>query len=224
MDPATLQLIMPLLLGNSGGGSKGGQFGSQGAGTGILGAVQTIGSMAMMNKLRRTPRARYEITPEMQGSFDRAEGMARTGFTGGETAAFRQNLAQTQSAGMAGARQMGGGLGRAIFGQQSAMRLGALQNFAGQDAALMRQNMRYADSRGDVLSQQRNRQTAEDIAYRNMQEQNVGRSMQSGLTNMGSFLNQQQAFGLNKFGGGGSIPLPSWTNTKPGNPINNDEA
>jgi hypothetical protein len=115
---------------------------------------------------------------------------------------------------MAGARQMGGGLGRAIFGQQSAMRLGALQNFATEDARQYGINVDRLARRGDVISQQRNRQTAEDIAYRNMQEQNVGRSMQSGLTNMGSFLNQQQAFGLNKFGGGGGagqggIPAPN---------------
>lgn len=207
LDPKLMQLLTQSLLGGGGGQQQqgGGQFGSQGAGTLGLGAVQTVGSLIMLNRLMQTPRDRFDVTPEQQASFDRAEGMAREGFSAPERAAFQQNVSQSQQGMFQNARQMsGGGLGRAIMAGLLGGRLSAFNQFAGQDAALMRQNIRYADNRGDAITQQRNRQTGENLRYRDMQERAVGQSLQSGLTNLAGGVNANQALG-NKFGGGGGM-------------------
>jgi hypothetical protein len=197
-----MQMLMSVVGGGGQGGATGGMSGiSNQMGTTALGAIQTVGSLIMLNNLRKTPRARYEITPEMQDSYGRAQQMAQSGFTGAEQAAFQQNMAQNQNAAFQNASQMaGGGMGRAISGGLLSNRLGALNQFAGQDAALMRQNVRYADQRGDTISGQRNRQTAEDINYRNMQERAIGESLKAGTTNLASGINSTQATG--GFGGG----------------------
>lgn len=209
IDPMMMQMLLSQLGGGGGGGQQGGMGGgmmgmSSQMGTTALGAMQTIGSLIMLNKLRKTPRARFGLTPEMQQSASRANQMAQGGFTGQEEANYLQNLSQMQNASFQNARQMsGGGLGRAISGGLSSQRIGALNQFAGQDASLMRQNVRYADQRGDVITQQRNRQTGEDIRYRDMQEQAIGRSLQAGTTNLASSMNATQALGGNQGGGFG---------------------
>lgn len=126
-------------------------------------------------------RPSLEITPEMQRSYQEAEREAGYGFSPQEKTSFFQRQKRRANALYSRALPMaGGGLSQAI---NAAVLSGNIQenlDFTAQDAALRRDKRRYADARGDIISNQRNRIAQEKINYRNMVEQALGMAKQQG--------------------------------------------
>lgn len=141
-------------------------------------------------ELQKQERPNYSISPEMQNAYQRAEGMTSRGFTGAEEAAFKANLGQsTNTAYRQAMDQSGGGMSQAVLGGLNARNVGALNQFAGQDAALRRDNIRYSDSLAGQLQGQTNLATGEDIRYRLMMEQAYGQAVQQNVNQAQSSLN-----------------------------------
>lgn len=149
------------------------------------GTFQNIKANKELKKLQRTPMARYDITPEQTRSYNRAEQIANVGFTGAERNRAMQDIASSQNLAFRRAQQIGGGnAAKSITGALGASRLNAMNELAGRDAMLRRRNMAYADNVGNQLTSQRNRQTAQDIAYRMEVERNLGQAKQQGAMNV----------------------------------------
>jgi len=134
----------------------------------ILFAASTLANMAHSlyseNQAKKGLRSLvkpqgYNVTPEQANSYSSAQQAAKGGYSGAEKAAFQNNLSTQNNTSYNKAMTYGGNsLAGAI---QSGINYGnnrALTDFAAKDAAQHRANIRYADSRGDVISGQRNRQ------------------------------------------------------------------
>lgn len=157
-----------------------------------LGVSQYYKANKALKELEKTPMARYNITPEQTRSYNRAENMANVGFTGAEKAAFNQQVASSQNRAFRNALNVGGGnAARGISGALGASRLSALNNFAANDASLKRRNVAYADQVGRGLTNQRNTQTAQDIAYRMELERTLGRARSLGIENIANAMGGQ---------------------------------
>lgn len=184
------------------GGSGANYSGVAGAAAAVPGLIYGIGqtqrSKKALEELNKTPLPKYTVTPEQLGaqqranqSYQRAQGLALGGYTPAEKAAYQQNLAKANNTALYNARNVGGGQSSAaINGALGSQNLNALLNFASSDAALNRQNIRYADQAGQYLDQtgqqitnQKNLQTNIDIQRRQMQEQALGKALGEGRTN-----------------------------------------
>ena len=140
-------------FGNFLGGLAGGDPMAMGITSLGLGAVsQGIGALnsyldqreaeKQLAKLSSTPLPRYSTNPAISRIYGGAmRGVAQPqGFTGGQRAAFNQDIAQGLNAQYNNARSMGGGsLSRAISGSLAGNRLNAYNQMASQDAQLARQ-------------------------------------------------------------------------------------
>jgi len=154
----------------------------------ILGGVQLVGGIAAAASLGDRPS--YTEDPNFARSAGRAETMAQMGFTPQERAAFQGDLASAQATDyQRGMDVSGGNMAQALLGMNTSRATGALNRFAGQDAALRRQNIQYA-------------QTRLDTQYRMAEEQAIGSAIQSGLTGIAGAFNFNQAMGsyLDKIG------------------------
>jgi len=102
----------------------------------------------------------------------------------------------------------GGNMAQALLGMNTSRATGALNRFAGQDAALRRQNIQYADSFSRERQARRDAQTRLDTQYRMAEEQAIGSAIQSGLTGIAGAFNFNQAMGSylgnGGIGGGGT--------------------
>jgi hypothetical protein len=221
MDPSLLMQFLPMLqnlLGGGGQQSQGG-FGSQNAGTLGLGALQAVPSLINLVKLSREERPNYKVGNEMQSAYDTSFQRSKMGFTPAQTGAFRQNIAQAQNTDYYNARNMAGGnLAQAISGGLTGRRLGAYNNFAAQDAAQQNQNLNTWYGQAGRMQGQQNMATQQDIAYRMAKENAAGAGLSSGLTNIASGINANQALGLgNRTGlGGFGGTVPEVNNTDQG--------
>lgn len=147
-----------------------------------LGVYQAVKASKELKRLGKMPE--YGITPEQQKSYDRAERMAKTGYSPQERASFAQRLArQNNTAFQRGITLGGGSLSKALNSAILSNNIGAELDFAAGDAQLKRSNIRYADAMGQQITGQRNRNTAQQLAYRMMLEQNLGRAKQIGINN-----------------------------------------
>jgi hypothetical protein len=204
MDKDFMGMMLPLLTQMFGGAAQTASQGGllSGAGTGAVGLLQTIPSLINTIKLNRIDRPEYETTQGVKDSIALAEQRAQYGFTPNQTAAFKGNLANTLQTDYRNARDMsGGGLAQAITSKNLGQRLGALNRFASDDAAAQDRNVQNLFSARKFEQGEKNRQTAQQINYRLLDEGNTGRTLGSGLTNMGGYVNQNAALG--NFGSGG---------------------
>lgn len=169
-------------------------------GSAILGGVQLIGGLATALNLGDRPR--YSMTPEMRQSASRANYMAGMGFLPEERAAAMQGAASTQAAGMRRAEDMGGGnLARSLGGSMAANNLNFQNQLASQDAALRRQNIRYADRFSQEAQRISDANTAADMNFRMQEERAVGQAIQSGFMNLAGFGNLNAVMGYKPTGG-----------------------
>lgn len=190
------EMIMQLL--GMGGGAQ--------MGTAAVGGIQSILGLINAIKLNRTPRPEYQTLPEVTQSANRAEQRAQYGFSPTQTAAFQGNLGKAFNTDYANSRNMAGGnLAQALVGRQSGQRLGALNQFASDDANRMQSNIQYSDSLRRFLQGENNRQTGQKIDYRMKDEAATGAMLSSGLNNLGSAANSMYAMGG---GGGGQQQAP----------------
>ncbi len=147
---------------------------------------ETIKGAQNLNALNNTPYPEYGVGNELQGAYNNAQSMAKMGFTPQERAAFTSSQGQGSATNAYYATKMGGGLGSAIQGGLNAQNIDSNNKFAGQDAALHRQNIEYAGSLASQMQNQENIKTQADIQRRNQQEQAWGGAMNSGLTGLGN--------------------------------------
>lgn len=182
-----------------------------------LGLVQAGYGLYKANQLDNQPLPLPEVTPEMRNAYNRAEGMATQGYTPQEAAAFKQNLATSNNLSYRNAVNMAGGnLAGAIGRGIQANNLGALNQFASNDASLRRSNMRYADSLASHLQSISNAKQQMLMARRGQAEQAAGGALQSGLNNVASTLNMNQAMNFYKklYGVEGAKDIPTTEGVK----------
>lgn len=150
-----------------------------------LGAYQAFTANKALKGLQRQAVPSYGITPEQTRSYNRAEEMSNTGFTGAERASANQGLARSGNQAYRRALTMSGGsTARGIQGALGAMNLQGQNQLATSDAMLRRRNVQYADQVGRGITDQRNRETARAYNYRMMLEQNLGTAKKVGLENI----------------------------------------
>jgi len=169
-------------------------------GTLALGAIQTYMGMKGLKELNKKERPNYSVSPEMYNSQQRSFINSKYGFTPQQTGNFNQQLGRNMVGNFRNQVNMGGGsLSQALSSRGNAQNLGALNQFANQDASLLNQNIRYNDQMNANIQNQLNRRVGQNVAYRMSDEKAVGGSLQSGLTNLASGMN---SMGSN-YGGGG---------------------
>lgn len=165
-------------------------------GSAALGLFQTFQGIKGLNQLSKEQAPNYTVSPELQSAYGRAEGMTNQGFTTEQEGAFRQNLAQSNNLAYRRAVDASGGsMSGSILGAIQGQNIGALNQFAADDAEQRMQNIRYADSLASQLQNQQNMATQVDIENRRMKEQAYGGAVQSGLGNMAGSLNLWGALG-----------------------------
>lgn len=147
------------------------------------GAYQTEDAKKNLAKMGSRPQP--TITAEQMASKARADEMAKRGYTATETANFQQGLARSQNTAYRHAMDTsGGGLAGAIRAALSYSNINAQNQFAAQDAGLHRQNIRYADQRGDVVSGQKNLITGSEQHTYDQLATAYGNEGQAGARNM----------------------------------------
>lgn len=173
-----------------------------------LGAVELAAGLAQ-NANRETPE-QYQETAEMKSARARGRQMAQGGFTPAEKAAFKQSLAATgNTAYRRGVDLAGGNLAGALRAGINAQQLNAQNQFSGQDAQLMRQNISQSNALEQGYQGLKNAQTDQQRQVAAQQAQAAQQSINSGLGNLGSALNLQQALNYqpNMGGGGSNAPM-----------------
>src|SRR3990167_11259813 len=170
MDPITLALMLGGL------GAKA-----------LTGVFQASRAQKGINALSKQAMPQFNITPEQQRSYNRAEENAQTGYSGAERSALTQQLGGASNLAYRRAMNIGGGNGaRAIQGALGASMLGANNQMAMNDALLKRSNVRYADQVGSSLSAQRNMETQRAMNYRLQLERALGAAKTQGVENIGN--------------------------------------
>ena len=98
----------------------------------------------------------------------------------------------------------GGNMARALGGISTARTMGAYNRFAGQDAALRRQNINYADQFSRERQRRSDMQTRSDMEQYDAEQRALGQAMSSGLTQMAGAANfgQSMKFYKDLYGGG----------------------
>lgn len=159
-----------------------------------------------LDQLDKEGRPKYQVSPELQGSYNRAEQMSGQGFTGAEKGAFRQNVAQDTNTKSQRALDIGGGsLARTISRFGTIGNLGAENKFAAQDAAQHRSNIHYADSLAKSIQGTKDRETGAGIHDYNLKEQAFGAAKSQDMSNIFSSLAMAGQYGL----GGGKLSDPT---------------
>jgi hypothetical protein len=174
---------------------------------GVGAAAQGVGALfsyfnqrdaqRQLDALNKQPLPRYSVNPAVSRIYGGAmRGVAQPqGFTGGQRAAFNQDIAQGLNAQYNNARSMGGGsLSRAISGSLAGNRLNAYNQMAGQDAQLARQYQNAAYSRmlgaANTMQGIQNQNTSLDVNRRLRQEELLGQAITSNRDYRRNMLNQ----------------------------------
>jgi hypothetical protein len=165
-------------------------------GTAALGTIQSIGGLIGLARTKQ-PEG-FKLTPNMQQAIGESETAARFGLGPQQIALAQQNQREAQNTQLYNARSMAGGnLSRSIFGANTFNRLMAGNQLASQDFAAQQQKIGL---RNQLYGQE------QAIANQNVQlaqqdymrkQQAYGGAMSSGLTNLGSFFNLQNALRYN---------------------------
>lgn len=176
----------------------------------VLGGIQAVGGLIGAMNMGRRPR--FTEDPRFAQAAGRAEYMAGMGYTPQERASFQSDIA-AQNAGdyRRGIDMSGGNMARALGGISTARTMGAYNRFAGQDAALRRQNIQYADQFSRERQRRSDMQTRSDMEQYDAEQRALGQAMSSGLTQMAGAANFSQAMNFygkqgmtGASGGGGS--------------------
>jgi hypothetical protein len=166
-------------------------------GTAALGTIQSIGGLIGLATAKQ-PEG-FNLTPKMQQAIGESETAARFGLGPQQIALALQNQREAQNTQLYNARSMAGGnLSRSIFGANTYSRLMAGNQLAAQDFAAQQQkiglrNQLYGQEQG--IANQNVQLAQQDYARK---QQAYGGAMSSGLTNLGSFFNLQNALRYNQ--------------------------
>jgi hypothetical protein len=181
----------------------------------VLGGIQAVGGLIGAMNMGRRPR--FAEDPRFAQAAGRAEYMAGMGYTPQERAAFQSDVAaQTAGDYRRGIDMSGGNMARALGGISTARTMGAYNRFAGQDAALRRQNIQYADQFSRERQRRADMQTRADMEQYDAEQRALGQAMSSGLTQMAGAANFSQAMNFygkqgmtGASGGGGGLDFLS---------------
>lgn len=154
-----------------------------------LGLVNTFVGLKGLNKLKKEPAPQFAETPEMAASRKRADEMAKSGFTPQEKAAYEQRLARSQNTAFQRSVDRSPGLSQQILAGINYTNIAAQNEMAQRDAELMRSNIRYADTFSKYLQELNNKNVATQIQQRDAAMRAYGQAAQSGMSQLGSFLN-----------------------------------
>jgi hypothetical protein len=187
-------------------------------------ANQARESKKALEKLQKTPKPKYEITPEQKAAYLKAQGQeqaalgrARTGYTAEERAAFEQNMGR-QAATQEGMLRRAGQGSQQLSAATKAAGVNALLQFAASDAQKRQQNIQYADQAGRYTNQvggqisaQRNQMVGSELQQRLQQEQALGQALQQGRVGSANALGNIAGYGAMGFAQsqGASAPAPS---------------
>jgi hypothetical protein len=166
------------------------------AGTAVLGGLQTIVGAIGLARSKR-PEG-YKETPEMARAIGEAEQAAQYGLGAQQIALANQQAREAQNTQLFNARSMAGGnLSRSIFGANTYNRLMAGNQLAAQDFAAQQQKVGIRNQL--YGTRQRLADANTQLAQQNYarQQEAYGGAMRSGLTNLGSFFNLNQALNYN---------------------------
>ena len=172
------------------------------AGAGLV--IKGVGAYSQARKAKKglealgqQPYPEYQVSPELQGAYSRAQGMAKQGFSAEETAARNQDVARSQTAQARSAVDMGGGnMARTINAGLQGSQIQGINQFAAQGAQLKRQNIRYADDLASALQQQKNIGTQAAIQKRVGLEQAYGGSLAQANENFYGAVNDASSIGV----------------------------
>lgn len=179
---------------------------------GIMGAMQWSQANKALKQVNSKPIDEYSISPELQHSYQRAEGMTKYGFAPEETAAFNQGVARQQTGAFTNAiDQAGGNLSSAIGAALKSQNIGAQSEFAAKGAQLKAQHIEYADSIGARIQNQQNLMVQAKRQRREQLEQAYGQAKQAGISNVTNALSGIATGGLAAMSkkSGGGIGSPS---------------
>lgn len=157
-----------------------------------LGGLQIAGGLYGMSRLGKRPT--FQIGEDVLAAKERSGRMAEMGYTPEQKAQFEQQMARTSNTMSTRATEMGGGsLARAISGQKSYQQLGAINQFAANDAQRMMENIRYDDKMAMYIQGERNRATADAIRNYEMLASLYGGAVTKGFENLIGGVNYNQA-------------------------------
>lgn len=129
----------------------------------VSGLYRTAKADSERKKLLKKPLAKYSEVPELRDSRLRANEMAKSGFSPEEKAAFQQQLSRSQNTAYSRAIQTAPNMGSAINAGINYTNIPAINQFAGQDAQLHRQNIKYADTFSSYLQDLNNQNITEQL-------------------------------------------------------------
>lgn len=169
-----------------------------------------ISGMSQLSKANKALEAlgeqkypEFSDDPRMLNAYNRAEEMSKYGYSPEERAQFDQQLARSQSSQFRQATDMSGGqMSSAIGGVLQANNIDAINQFAAKGAGLRRENIQYADSLAQRLQSQKNLQTQNLIARRQMLEQAYGQAKSSAIGNITGAVASAGAMGAQSMMGG----------------------
>jgi hypothetical protein len=166
------------------------------AGTAILGGAQALVGALGLGRSKQ-PEG-YKEVPEMTRAIGEAEQAAQYGLGPQQIALAQQQAREAQNTQLFNARSMAGGnLSRSIFGANTYNRLMAGNQLAAQDFAAQQQKVGIRNQL--YGTRQRLADANVQLAQQNYarQQEAYGGAMRSGLTNLGSFFNLNQALRYN---------------------------
>lgn len=168
----------------------------------VLGAYETWAGLKGLRNLEKNKPQGYTISPELNKSYQRAESMTGTGFSGAEKGAFQSRVATDQNTIYGSAvQQAGGNLAQTIAMGLQGQKIQAENTFAADDASLRRENIKYADSLMKDIQSQKNLATEQKLNEYQQKEAAYGGAVKAGLENIGGAFNLTQVLG-----GGTGLP------------------
>lgn len=187
----------------------------------VLGGVQAAQGLYGLNQVSKMPMPKFGIAPEAQAAYDTAKQQAQYGYAPEQKAAFQQDISRASNTRFQrGVDMAGGNLAGAINAGINSSNLGALNQFASQDAQLQQQKQRYVGQLAGGFQSAQDRQTNLELQRRNAIEQAYGGALKAGLNNAIGSLNLTQALG--GFGGNvaqvGQVPRSKIGSLNPLNP------
>lgn len=156
------------------------------AGYSLYGAMK---SQQQLDELDKEGRPKYKVSPELQNAYNEANMRRGQGFSGAETANFRQGIAQDINTQAQRALDMGGGsMARTISKMGSIANLGAESRFAAQNEAIRRQNTHYADQLAREIQGVNDREAGAGVHDYNLKQQAFGAAHAQNMSNIFSSL------------------------------------
>ncbi len=144
-----------------------------------LDIYRSISADRALKKMHKTPFPEFKETDSMRESRMRANDMASYGYTPQERAAFDSRLGRSQNDAYSKAMAVAPTLAKAILAGINYTNTGAINDFSARDAALHRDNIRYADKFSQELQRISDSNIEQQIRARLLAEQQLGEASQS---------------------------------------------